>query len=282
LQHTNPYLMVNILVPTDFSDLSKVAINFAMKVANKVNGNITLLHVVTMIQPARASMRFKFKSLEQELVEIAEEDFQNLLKEVSKSNKTNQSIKYKIVKGTSFNDTLRREAKRLRSGLIVMGTHGASGLKKVVVGSNTASIIEISHIPVLAIPELGEFKHFKNIVYATDLKHLDKELKALLPYAKYFDSTVHMVHVTKNSKNVHALEEKMAKAAVGKIEYNKFTVKAVVNNDIDDAIEKYVKDIKADLLTTFAHDHNFYEKLFNRSVTRKLAFQSVVPLLAFK
>jgi nucleotide-binding universal stress UspA family protein len=274
--------MVNILVPTDFSDLSKVAINFAIKVANKLDGNVTLLHVVNMIQPARASMRFKFKSLEQELVEIAEEDFEALMKEVNKLNKTNQTIKYKIVKGSSFNDTLKKEAKKLRSGLIVMGTHGASGLKKVVVGSNTASIIEISHIPVLAIPELGEFKQFKNIVYATDLKHIDRELKALLPYAKYFDSTVHMVHVTKSSKNIHVLEEKMAKAAVGKIEYNKFTVKVVVNDDIDDAIEKYVKDIKADMLTTFAHDHNFYEKLFNRSVTRKLAFQSVVPLLAFK
>jgi nucleotide-binding universal stress UspA family protein len=274
--------MVNILVPTDFSDLSKVSINFAIKVANKLNGNITLLHVVNMIQPARASMRFKFKSLEQELVDIAEEDFNALLKDINKLNKTSKPIKCRIARGSSFNDTLKKEAKRLRSGLIIMGTHGASGLKKVVVGSNTASIIEISHIPVLAIPELGEFKHFKNIVYATDLKHIDKELKALLPYAKYFDATVHMVHVTKNSKNVLALEEKMAKAAVGKIEYNKFTVKVVVNNDIDEAIEKYVKDIKADLLTTFAHDHSFYEKLINRSVTKKLAFQSVVPLLAFK
>ena len=72
--------MLNILVPTDFSDLSKVAINFAIKVANKLNGNITLLHVVTLVQPTRASIRLKLKSLEKEIMDIAEEDFEALLK----------------------------------------------------------------------------------------------------------------------------------------------------------------------------------------------------------
>ena len=171
--------MVNILVPTDFSDLSKVAVQYAVKIANMLNGNVTLLHVVSVTQTVRATMQLKMKSLEQDLIKYAKEDLESLLEEVSEYVKTTQPIKYKVVRGTSFNDTVRKEAKRLRTGLIVMGTHGASGLKKVVIGSNTASIIEISHVPVLAVPERAEFKTLQNIVYASDLRNLEKELKIL-------------------------------------------------------------------------------------------------------
>ena len=274
--------MVNILVPTDFSDLSRVAIDYAIKVANKLNGNITLLYVVNMVQPTHASMWFKFKSFERELVKHAKEDFEILLKEVSKNNKTRKPIKYKISRGTSFSSIVKKESKRLHTGLIVMGARGASGLKHVLMGSNTESIIDISHVPVLAVPELGEFKSFKNIVYAVDINHLEEELKALLPYARFFDSNVHMFLITSSEKNIKAIEEKIYKATVGKIMYNKFTVKVAVSRNIDTAIESYVEEIKADLLTTFTHEHNFYEKLFNRSITKKMRFQSNVPLLAFK
>jgi nucleotide-binding universal stress UspA family protein len=156
--------MVNILVPTDLSDLSKVAVQYAIKIANKLDGTITLLHVINIIQPTRATMRLRLKTLEQELVELAKEDLDALVSEVSKQAKTSQPIKVKIVKGTSFNDTVKREAKKLRTGLIVMGTRGASGLKKYVLGSNTASVIEVSHVPVLAVPELGDFRNFRNVV----------------------------------------------------------------------------------------------------------------------
>jgi nucleotide-binding universal stress UspA family protein len=174
--------MVNILVPTDLSDLSKVALQYAIKIANKLEGNVTLLHVINIIQPTRASMRLRLNALENELLEMATEDLDAFEEEVTRNAKLTHPVVKKIVKGTSFNDTVKKEAKRLRSGLIVMGTRGASGLKKYVMGSNTASVIEVSHIPVLAVPELGAFKQFGNVVYASDLKHIEKELNTLIPY----------------------------------------------------------------------------------------------------
>lgn len=277
----NPLIMVNILVPTDFSDLSKVSIDFAVKVANKLDANITLLHVVNVIQATRASMRLRLEALEEEIISIAKEDIHKLQLDVLKSIKTPYPVKTKVVKGTSFNDTVKREAKKLRSGLIVMGTRGASGIRKVVIGSNTASLIEVSHIPVLVVPELAQFKNFKNIIYATDLRHIDKEIKALLPYVEIFGSTVHVFHVAANQKAANVAEEKIKKA-LAKVEYGKFIVKIVVAKNIDKALEEYMDTAKGDLLTTFAYEHSFYEKLFDRSLTRKLAFQTKLPLLAFK
>ncbi|NJM25401.1 MAG: universal stress protein [Bacteroidia bacterium] len=148
-------------------------------------------------------------------------------------------------------------------------------------GSNTASMIEISHVPVLAVPELAQFKNFKNIIYATDLQHVEKELKALAPYVEKFGSTVHMIHVASSQKAVADSEAKLDKV-VQKGGYENILVRVLVNKSVDEALQEYVNKMKPDLLTLFAHPHSFYEKLFDRSITRKMAFQSKIPLLAFK
>lgn len=273
--------MINILVPTDFSDLSKVAIRYAIRFANKIDGNITLLHVVTQVDTPRAGLRLRFQRLEKELLEAAKEDIETLASEFGAEVKTAHPIKTRIARGSSYNDTVRKEAKKLRSGLIIMGTRGASGIKKYIVGSNTASMIEVSHIPVLAIPEYAGFKQLRTVVYATDMLHTEKELKILMPYVTRFDSTVHLIHITSSLKNVSMLEKKV-EAVVKKLGYENIVVRVMVNEDPDEAIDHYVTTTKADLLTTFTHQYSFYDKLFNRSLTQKLAFQSKVPLLTFK
>lgn len=273
--------MVNILIPTDFSELSKVAVQYGVKLANKLDGNVTLLHVINMVQPTRASMRLRYKALELDLVEFAEEDFRALVEEAQKSSKTAHRIKHKVEKGQSFNDTVKRFAKKHRTGLIVMGTKGASGLKKYVIGSNTASLLEISHVPVLVVPEKAEFKTLKNVVYASNLKHIDKELKALIPYVTQFDAHLHILHVMPVGGDMEAAKAAIAKAWK-KVGYKRITVSIKEGTEIERVIENYVKQTSADMVTLFSAQHGFFDKLFNRSITRKLAFQSKVPLLAFR
>jgi nucleotide-binding universal stress UspA family protein len=273
--------MVNILVPTDLSELSKVAVEYAIKIVNKLGGTLTLLHVVSITQPTRASMRLQLRSLEKELMDAAKEDLETFVNEISKKLKPEQPINIKVVNGASFNDTVKKEAMKLRTGLIVMGTRGARGLRKYVLGTNTASVIEISHVPVLAVPELGDFKNFNTVVYATDLKNVQSELKVLIPYLEEFNATVHLLHVTPSLKDVSALEKKVI-ADISQAGIKNVVSKVIVNENIDEAIDYYVTEAKADLLAMFTHDVTFYEKLFNRSLTRQMAFHSKIPLLAFR
>ena len=273
--------MVNILVPTDLSELSKVAVEYAIKIVNKLGGTLALLHVVSITQPTRASMRLQLRSLEKELMDTAKEDLETFVNEISKKLKPEQPINIKVVNGASFNDTVKKEAMKLRTGLIVMGTRGARGLRKYVLGTNTASVIEISHVPVLAVPELGDFKNFNTVVYATDLKNVQSELKVLIPYLEEFNATVHLLHVTPSLKDVSALEKKVS-ADITQAGIKNVVSKVIVNENIDEAIDYYVTEAKADLLAMFTHDVTFYEKLFNRSLTRQMAFHSNIPLLAFR
>ena len=273
--------MVNILIPTDLSELSKIAVHYAISIANRLGGTLTLLHVVSIIQPTRATMRLQLRSLEKELLIAAREDLEGFVNSLSEQVKTAGPMRMRVVKGSSFTDTVKKEAKKLHTGLIVMGTRGASGLKKYVLGSNTASVIEVSHVPVLAVPELAVFKGFTNVVYATDLLHAQSELKMLIPYLQMFGSTIHLLHITPSLKEVSMLEKKI-EAVVANEGIKNVVVKVIVNKEVDEAIEYYVKESKADLLAMFTHDTTFYERLFDRSMTRKMAFQSKIPLLAFR
>jgi nucleotide-binding universal stress UspA family protein len=273
--------MINILVPTDFSALSKVAVQYAIKIANKLNGRVTLLHVVTINKPTRATMHERIRELEEDLTRFAERDLNKLIKEVCKTVKTSEPLKFSVVRSGEFIDVVKKEARRLKTGLIVMGTKGASGLKKAVVGSNTTSVIELSNVPVIAVPDRAQFKGFKDIVYASDLKNLEKELKTLRLYADQFGSIIHLLHVVPTGKDVDELEEKIDKV-VKKLRCKNIVSLVLVDRDVEGAIDQYIGVCKADLLTMFTHDLSFYEKLFDRSMTRKMAFHSSVPLLAFK
>lgn len=273
--------MVNIIVPTDFSNLSKIALKYAIKIANRLNGNVTVVHIITITKAIRISMRAKMKGLDENLLIAAEEDLEKLIKTISEQYKSSEPLKYHVVRGSYFPTTLMKEARRLRSGLVVMGTKGASGITKAVLGSNTASVIGESHIPVLAVPEDAEFKGFRNVVYATDLRNLEKELQVLILYIEKFGSTIHLIHILPDGSEMQQTEL-MIEKVLEKFTYKNIVTLVLVDTDIDAAIDQYVDVSKADILAMFTHELSFFEKVFDKSMTRKMAFQSRIPLLAFK
>jgi nucleotide-binding universal stress UspA family protein len=69
---------------------------------------------------------------------------------------------------------------------------------------------------------------------------------------------------------------------IRKANYDKLDFKLILEEDITTAIDSYIKKTKADLLTTFTHKLSLEEKLFGKSVTRRLAYQGTIPLLAVK
>ncbi|MBX2967559.1 MAG: universal stress protein [Cyclobacteriaceae bacterium] len=272
--------MLNILVPTDFSDLSKVAIRYAIAMAKKMNGKVTLLHVVNTAQHASGA-RLRLRSLIDEFVKMAEKDFKPVLAEANKANKGGKPIRHAIELGPSFVDVVSRFAKKSKASLIITGTHGASGLKKVVMGSNTASLLEASNIPVLAIPATSSFKKIKLVVYATDLLNAAKEFKTLLSVVGKEKPLIHIVHVTTDKEAATVAESKLDKMVI-KSKYKNVVVRVLVNENTPLAINNYIKKVKVDVLTMFPHKHSFFEKLFNRSVTKQLSFLNSAPLLAYK
>lgn len=273
--------MVNILVPTDFSQLSKFALKYAIKIANRLDGTITVLHIITTTRALRFSMLEKMRLSGQNFPESARQELEKMIRTLSEQYMSVRPINYQVVRGAYFPSTLLREARRLRSGLVVMGTRGATGITRAVLGSNTNSVIEVSHVPVLAVPEKAEFKGFRNVVYASDLENLHEELETLIPYVERFDSTIHLIHIVPPGTPVDIIEVKIEQV-LRKFPYKNVITLVLVDNDIDSALDHYVEISKADVLAMFTHELSFFEKVFDRSTTRKMAFHSRIPLLAFR
>jgi nucleotide-binding universal stress UspA family protein len=274
--------MLNILVPTDFSDLSKVAIQYAMRMANKMDGSVTLLHVISnIVKPTTARIEARAKVLERELLQVAKEEISELATLATKQHKSKRPVLSKVLMGESFNDILKRLANKSNSDIIVKGTKGASGLKKLVVGSKSATVIEKYDVPVLVIPENANFKSLKNLVLATDLKFFEDELKKMMPLLKAFNPTLHVFHIVPNEKEIDSLGKKV-KGTLKKYDYRKSTITIHVGKNIPAAIDSFIGDSNNDILAMFSHDYDTFDQVFNRSMTKRMAFQSSVPLLAFK
>jgi nucleotide-binding universal stress UspA family protein len=271
--------MVNILVPTDFSRLSKVAVSFAMRIAETLNGNITMLHVIDF--PSVLKSALKMQTGIREHLRPLQQDLVDITNQALPESEFIPPIKYKISRGNTFSDTILKESRRLHSGLIIMGTKGATGLKKTIMGSNTVSVLGASHIPVLVVPEKAQFQPFRNVVYATDMQRLEEELKMLIPYIRKFEATIHVLHITDDASKIESIEERIHEVS-REIGYDKVVALVTLDLEIDAAIESYIKVSRADLLAMFTHRPSFYERMMDKSVTRKMAFYTSIPLLAFR
>jgi nucleotide-binding universal stress UspA family protein len=269
---------LKIVLLTDFSPLSKMAMQFALKMGSKLDAEFTILNAVRVDGVPKSNLRWK--QIEKSLMSVAEEEGQKLLQELKA--KTNSAISFKAVRAHTVSDMIRRYAAKNYTNLVVMGSRGASALKIARFGGTTVSVIDSLYSPVLAIPELAQYKDFKHVVYASDLNDLKKELELIVPFAKIFGSHLHVVHVVPAIDKKVELTRKSAEEIIKNTGYSPINFKLVIDDDVPQAIDEYIKATKADLLATFTKELTLYSKLFGLNVTRKLAYRGSIPLLSFK
>jgi nucleotide-binding universal stress UspA family protein len=273
---------MKILIPTDFSKLSKVAVNYAVKFAKKLNAEIVLFHAVFINAPPRAQSALKTSRILDAMVDNVTQEFISLVNEIKSEAGGKLNISYEIVKGYPLKDVLETFAHHNGIDLIIMGTKGASGLKKMLMGSNATAVVGNSSIPVIMVPEHARFKNIRHIVYASDLLAVNKEVKILIQYARLHNSFIHLLHVVSPDTEKKIDVVKIKNDLISKYNYMQIFVQVAVNEDIKEAIDEYIADVKADMLAMFTHTPTFFEKLFGKSVTREMAFHSWIPLLAIK
>lgn len=273
---------MKILLPTDFSKLSKVAVLYAAKLAKKINAEIVLLHVVFISSPPRAQAALKTNQILDAMIDNAKQDFVYITNEIKQAVGNKIGVSYKIVKGHPVENVIETFAHHNDIDLIIMGTKGASGLIKVLIGSNANTVIGNSNIPVIAVPEHARFNNIKHIVYASDMLSVNKEMKTLIQFAHLFDSSIHLLHIISPNSKKKIDKIKIQNDLISKYNYPHISVYVSLNDDIVEAIDEYIADVKADLLAMFTHKPTFFEKIFEKSVTREMAFHSWIPLLAIK
>ena len=166
--------MKTVLVPVDFSNTSVNALFFAAELCKRASAALIIVNVLQK-EDDEEEVKNKLKS-----VEI------NLRKFFGSELMCESSFAH-----GNFITTLKKITAIQQPDLIVMGTKGASGLKKILIGSNAVKVIENINTPVFVIPETARFENFlhqgkSRIVLATDLAFLRMKIHSIslrkLPY----------------------------------------------------------------------------------------------------
>ena len=134
------------VVPMDFSRGSEKALDFAMKLARERRGKVVALHVVPAeMVYAPVGPGIDFYSL---LKRDARENYRKLLRRKRLQPKDCALV---LARGTDFAAVIVRQASRLRATMIVMGSHGRTGLRRLLLGSVAERTLRYAKCPVLIV-----------------------------------------------------------------------------------------------------------------------------------
>ncbi|MDP3928513.1 MAG: universal stress protein [Bacteroidota bacterium] len=179
-----------MLVPVDFSEISINALQHAAQVAKHFNNDLILLSI---LEEDFLSNIFSFSKNETK-DNLAKEAMMNRLKE--KANEVNKAFGIHCiteVRSGKIYKTIIETAEEFGCDCIIMGTHGASGVERVI-GSNASKVISYSTTPVIVVKTDKNPNAYKNIVFPLDLsKESKQKVKWALHLGKAYNATIHIL-----------------------------------------------------------------------------------------
>ena len=285
-----------ILVPIDFSTPSQNAARFALQLASKYGSEIKLLHVfnspmVDMIPfTDAASIQIDIDISYSVLRKNAKEKllkFYDDLKSFAKELKLdNIKIGYSLVEGYAAYGIIEM-SQRYKPGIIVMGTKGDGYRSTELVGSVASEVSDETHIPLLVIPEAAVMRgvdEVKNVLYTTNFDACDfKAIRKLINITAPFKVNLFCLHVS-DEPDISMQQAKMNSLKTYFKEINpKIHVECtlVQGKDIVRIFKSYISEKNISLVALTVLKRNLIYKMLNPSITKKMLYQSDVPVLLF-
>ncbi|WP_394773754.1 universal stress protein [Flavobacterium sp.] len=273
--------MKKILVPTDFSEHAEDALKVAAQIAKKNNSEIIVLHMLEL--PSQMSDAvLGGASIPETMLFMKKAN--EMLDEISSRPYLDDISVTEIVKMDKPIHGISQVSKDYDVDLIIMGSHGSSGIEELLIGSNTEKVVRNSEIPVLVIKKNITNFSTSNIVFASDFSdETKKPFEKLLNFTKSFESKIHLVTIcTPNSfKPTHVVEKSMNDFAS---EFSLTNYETHIYNDtnIEKGIINFSNSINADLIGMCTHGRTGFAHFFNGSISEGLVNHAVKPVLTFK
>jgi nucleotide-binding universal stress UspA family protein len=278
--------MKTIIVPTDFSETAGNAVKYALQMSKMHSYKLVFVHVYSlpflnpeagMVYDASFSAAMKAQA-EKALRENIDTLFESL-----GMHRNLLLTELEVVEAISLAGGIENINHKYNSNFVIMGTHGATGLKKFFLGSNAVDVIENTAFPVLTIPSDVEFSEIKQIAYASDFKNMEVELKEVINFAKSFTAHVEVIHVAKDNESVKIKEIdplfKQWQALNNYDNMNLHLLQSSSSNTTTGALKSILNDISADILVMFHKDRNFWKSMFEKSTTTELVYEWSAPIL---
>lgn len=278
--------MKKILVPTDFSKTSLIAVDVAFDIAKKDGADIILLNVVeeATSDSYRISGEWQKANWEDRIFtyRLLEKAKKQLEKLVMEPRFNAVKITGELRLGNPFHGMNAIIIDR-KVDLIVMGTKGHTKMEEMIIGTNTEKVVRRSHCPVLTVHKKPSSSDFKNIVYATGMANDEEVFSRIVKRTQQlYNSTIHLVRINtpanfQRDREVKGYMEKFAK----KLLLKNYTIN--VYNDIseEEGIINFADSINADLIAMATHGRTGLAHMMAGSVAENVVGHSGRPVLTF-
>jgi nucleotide-binding universal stress UspA family protein len=279
--------MKRILVPTDFSKPSQIAIETAADIAKKANAELILLHVIEEASgdsfnvegEMNTSGNWEDRIFTLKLIERAKKQMAKLTED---SKLAGIKVRQELRVGTPFHG-MRTIITERKVDLVVMGTAGHTKLEEMIIGSNTEKVVRHSNCPVLTVHKKPLRADFKNIVYATAMSKEEEIFSRVVRKTQeLYDSTVHLVRInTPGNFQRDIVVKKYMQEFAKKLQLKNFTINVFNDLSEEEGIVYFADSINADMIAMATHGRTGFAHVLAGSIAEDVVSHSKRPVLTF-
>ncbi|KYG82468.1 universal stress protein [Roseivirga echinicomitans] len=266
-----------ILVPTDFSDCANHALKMAIEIAERTNSELLVTHINPIPAGGDALFFINKETLDSNEEEV-QTDFNRLFIAFPHLRKINH--RFIVETGISM-DLMLDIAKKEKVDLIIMGTKGCSNKVEAFFGSNTYWVIKKTKVPVLAVPKDAHIDSISKVLLATDFEQGNRTgIQALVNMAEIFGAEIDIVHVAKDKVPVEvSINPDLVMNWGAQMKNIDHQYHFIAHDDLEAGIMHYAVEHKIQLLAILSRKTDLINRLFHKSLSKKLVYHSKLPLL---
>lgn len=270
--------MQTLLVPVDFSPASTNAATYAANLAKVLNAKLILFHAYMLPTPVS----------EVPYVMVTAEEMQKENEELISKQADSLHLQFNIevqwlVRIGIASDEIKSLTKETEIDLVVMGMKGAGGLEKII-GSTTTNVIRKIKKPVLLIPHDAMYKTISSITYSSDFSYQTSFhlFDPLFKLAAVYNAVINILHIQLSHSGEHADIMVGRKDIEGLFKEHKTNFITLENSSVTQGIQQYLQKNNTDILVMVAHAHSFFERIFTKTHTTAMAYESHIPMLVLQ
>lgn len=276
--------MKKIIVPIDFSEHSEYALEAAVKLAKNNNAEILALHMLEMSDAVLNSTDSEQNQKAIFFLRLAEKRFNEFLdKPYLKGANITPIVKhFKVF--SEVNDV----ANEHNADLIVMGSHGSSGLSEIFVGSNTEKVVRHADIPVLVLKHRFDKSNLKDVVFAIDFS--PESVAVYLKASKLFKTLnvkLHLLYVNlpsdrfRSTNEIDEIVTSFLMKSDGNLD-NLKNINFVSDYTVEKGVLNFANKLGADLIAVSTHGRTGIAHFFEGSISEDIANHAILPVMTFK
>lgn len=276
--------MKNILIPTDFSENSWNAIEYALHFLSKSSCNFYLLHVTTnnpLVESGISEIKNQDVSI-QTVTLPAKKRLQDTIKRIHEQFPKNPRHRFfSVTDSNSMINSIREEVIQKKINLIIMGTKGRSDLNQLAIGTNAGDVITKVKCATLVIPENAKYHAPNEIAFPTDFSifYRPEVLQPIIDIVEHHNASVRVLHVNRNGMELHEDQQKNKEYLDDYFNNCNHSFHFLTNTHIEDAVQQFVDDKNINMIAMLAKNLNYFQKILFHPSSKKIDYYKHVPFL---